>query len=383
MPEFDAFVHETGRTIAGRGTVDSWNTASSPRMGVVVKLDADGRTMLRANAGRFSQGLLTGEISGIHPGRTKDYGSSRRPSWVPHSCVIESGAASDPELRVRVHESVSIGLDREVGGLLAVSVAYVRKDGRDFIGWKELAGEYRQGPATLNDGRVVQVWRLTTPSEARLFQLTNPEDYSLTSTAWSSPRSGDDPADGRHSGPAPCRGRTGCSLRAARTPQARRSRPWRLAHLRSRQESRSARIVISPTPTAARPTMPAHGSCHDVVEGCTGFVVGDLQDISGKPWAHTALINPNEGARPIMIEPRGTRRLSSQTLLDVRVSRPFHFTSLGRVELCLDVLNAFNDTAAESIRTEVYDADPASLGQPNIFIDPRRAMLSVRLNLGR
>ncbi len=83
-----------------------------------------------------------------------------------------------------------------------------------------------------------------------------------------------------------------------------------------------------------------------------------------------------------MIEPRGARRLSSQTLLDVRVSRTFHVTRLGRVELCLDVLNALNDTAEESIRTEIYDAGPA-LGLPNIFIDPRRAMLSVRLNLGR
>ena len=70
VPEFDALVHETGRIIEGRGTVDSWNVVS-PRVGVVIKLDTTGRTMLRANAGRFGQGLLTGEISGIHPGRTR------------------------------------------------------------------------------------------------------------------------------------------------------------------------------------------------------------------------------------------------------------------------------------------------------------------------
>ena len=34
-----------------------------------------------------------------------------------------------------------------MGGRLAVSVAYVRKDGHDFIGWKELAGEYREEAA--------------------------------------------------------------------------------------------------------------------------------------------------------------------------------------------------------------------------------------------
>ena len=41
----------------------------------------------------------------------------------------------------------------------------------------------------------------------------------------------------------------------------------------------------------------------------------------------------------------------------------------------------FNDTAEESIGTEVYNA--ATVGQGNIFIDPRRAMVSVRVNLGR
>ena len=77
----------------------------------------------------------------------------------------------------------------------------------------------------------------------------------------------------------------------------------------------------------------------------------------------------------------GTRRLSSQPLLDVRISRTFRFSDLGRVDLSLDALNLLNDTAEESIKSASYDA--ASVGQPDIFIDPRRAMLSMRLNLGR
>jgi hypothetical protein len=114
----------------------------------------------------------------------------------------------------------------------------------------------------------------------------------------------------------------------------------------------------------------------------TRFVVAaNLQYLSGKPWTQTALINPNEAARAVLIEPRGTRRLSSQTLVDLRVSRAFRFTDLGRVELCLDVLNLLNDTAEESIMSATYDAP--NLGLADIFIDPRRAMLSVRLNLGR
>lgn len=382
VPEFDAFVHETGRTIEGRGTVDSWNIVS-PRVGAVVKLDTGGRTMLRANAGRFSQGLLTGEISAIHPGRTR-ITIIQEPSG--DTLVRDSSQVQlDPELRLPYTNQYSIGLDREVGRLLSVSVAYVRKDGRDFIGWQELAGEYHEEPATLNDGRVVRVWRLTTPSEARLFQLTNPEDYSLTYN--------------------------GLVIAAGR----RRSRGWQA--FASYTLSRAYGLQPSSGTTAAGPQVATVGSPpasfapgvtfgqdpNDLTNAHgrlpndrphmvrvttsvdvprTGFVVAaNLQHLSGKPWAQTALVNPNEGARAILIEPRGTRRLSSQTLLDVRLSRTFHFTSLGRVELCLDVLNAFNDTAEESIKSASYDA--ASLGQPDIFIDPRRAMLSVRLNLGR
>jgi hypothetical protein len=45
------------------------------------------------------------------------------------------------------------------------------------------------------------------------------------------------------------------------------------------------------------------------------------------------------------------------------------------------VLNLLNDAAEESVETDVF-FDPA-FGRANTLMDPRRAMLSVRLNLGR
>jgi hypothetical protein len=381
VPEFDAFVHETGRTIAGRGTVNSWNTVS-PRVGGVVKLDTAGRTMLRANAGRFGQGLLTGEISGIHPGRTRTT-IVQEPSGA--TLVRDpSQVQLDPELRLPYTNQYSIGLDREVGRLI-VSVAYVRKDGRDFIGWKELAGEYREEPAPLNDGRVVQVWRLTTPSEARLFQLTNPEDYSLTYNglviAAERRRSQGWQAFGSYTlsrayGLQPSSGTTAAGPQVATVG----SPPASFAPgVTFGQDPNDLTNAYGRLPND-RPHMVRVMTSVDVPR--TGFVVAaNLQHLSGKPWAMTALVNPNETVRPVLIEPRGTRRLSSQTLLDIRVSRTLRFSDVGRVELSLDVLNLLNDTAEESIMSASYDA--ANLGQPDIFIDPRRAMLSVRLALGR
>ena len=114
----------------------------------------------------------------------------------------------------------------------------------------------------------------------------------------------------------------------------------------------------------------------------TGFVVAaNLQHFSGKPWAATAQIALPQGDQRILLEPRGSRRLSSQSLLDVRVSRTIAFGGVGRIELLVDVLNALNDTAEEGLATD--NLFSPNFGQPTVFMDPRRAMVSVRVNLGR
>jgi hypothetical protein len=75
------------------------------------------------------------------------------------------------------------------------------------------------------------------------------------------------------------------------------------------------------------------------------------------------------------------RRLSSQTLVDLRVSRTIALGGTSSVELLLDVLNALNDSAEEALTIDVLSS--RNFGQSSVFIDPRRAMLGVRLNLGR
>ena len=115
------------------------------------------------------------------------------------------------------------------------------------------------------------------------------------------------------------------------------------------------------------------------------LLAATLQYASGKPWAHTAdiaLTIPGQDAVRILLESRGTRRLSSQTMLDLRVARSFALGRAGRIELRADLLNLLNDTAEEGIASDRFDAGTA-LGAGNVFLDPRRAMLSVKLSLGR
>ena len=116
------------------------------------------------------------------------------------------------------------------------------------------------------------------------------------------------------------------------------------------------------------------------------MVAANLQYSSGKPWAETADLTPTgplgpQGRVRILLDPRGSRRLSSQTVLDLRLSKAFPLSRVGRVELRLDVLNALNDSAEESIASDVYNSP--TLGVGNVFLDPRRVMLSVKVNLGK
>jgi hypothetical protein len=121
------------------------------------------------------------------------------------------------------------------------------------------------------------------------------------------------------------------------------------------------------------------------IPGTRFVIAANVQHFSGKPWAATALLAlPQTGNQPshrVLLEPRGSRRLSSQTLLDLRVSRMISLGRAGRVELLVDVLNALNDSAEEALATD--NQFSPNFGQPTVFMDPRRAMLGVRFNLGR
>lgn len=115
------------------------------------------------------------------------------------------------------------------------------------------------------------------------------------------------------------------------------------------------------------------------------MIAASVQYFSGKPWAATALVplpqTNNQPTQRVQLEPRGSRRLSSQTLLDIRLSKAFSFGASRRVELLMDVLNLLNDTVEEGLVSE--NLFSPNFGLPNTFVDPRRAMAGVRVNLGR
>ena len=375
---------ETDEIVLGLGTLYTWNIVS-PRLGVTTKLSADGRTMLRASYGRFSQGVLTGELSPFHPGVAPITTTAFDPATAGFTRLVsvvdnKINLQIDPETRAPRTDEYSLGVDREVGRQLAVAIAYVHKEGGNFTGWTDVGGQYREDARTLPDGRSVPVFVLVNAPAARRFRLTNPEGYSLTynglvmvvekrrSHLWQAFGSY---TFSRASGLQPSSGTTAAGAQVSTVsppnPSTFGRDPNDLINARGRLPN-------------DRPHMLRVMTSVDVPR--TGFAIAaNVQYFSGKPWAATTQISLPQGDQRILLEPRGSRRLSSQSLLDLRVSRTIALGGVGRIELLVDVLNILNDTAEEGLATD--NLFSPNFGQPTVFVDPRRVMVSVRVNLGR
>jgi hypothetical protein len=386
LPAVDTEGNETSTIIQGLGTLYTWNVVS-PRLGVTARLTSDGRTVLRASYGRFNQGVLTGEISPVHPGVAPVTTTAFDPATGGYTRLV---SVVDPNVNLLIDPSTdtprtdeySIGVDRELNPRWSAAVAYIHKSGSKFIAWTDIAGEYQEQTRTLPDGRSLPVFVLTSSTSSRRFLLTNPDDYSLT-----------------YNGLVMVLER-----RRANGWQARGSYTFSRAYGLQASSGASAAdpqvSTVAPAfPTATfgrdpnnltnangrlpndRPHMFRLMGTIDVPRTGGLTVSGNLQYFSGKPWASTAQVSLPQGDQRILLEPRGSRRLSSQTLLDLRASYAFHVGQLGRIDVMCDLLNVLNDTAEEALATDNFYSP--NFGLPSVFIDPRRAMLGVRLNLGR
>ena len=382
---------ETDQQVPGAGHLYHWNTLS-PRLGAVLKLTDDGRTIVRGSFGRFHAGVLTGELGQFHPGATtvttRDFvaadGDYTRIRSQVHPAT---DLRLDPGIRSPYTDELSVGIDRQVGRRLSLALAYIHKDGRDFIGWTDVGGQYEEQTRTLVDGRTVPVFVLTNPANDRRFLLTNPPGYATTydglvvalekrrANGWQAFASY---TYSRAFGLQASGGAT------AAAPQVTTVAPPPSAGLTFGQNPNDLTNARGRLPND-RPHVLRVMASADVPRTGLLFAV-NFQHFTGKPWATAATVRLEGSDRRILIEPRGTERLSSQSILNARLSRAFRIGSGIRIDLMLDVLNLLDDSAEESLVSDVLLTETRvnpTFGTPNVFMDPRRAMVSARIGFGR
>ena len=321
LPALDAQGRETNDIVRGLGTLYTWNVWS-PRLGITMKLTRDGRTMLRSSYGRFNQGVLTGELAPFHPAATpittRAYDSATGDYTTVVSVVDpKRNLLSDPDTRTPRTDEYSIGVDREVGRSLAVALAYVHKHGADFVGWTDVGGRYREETRLLSDGRQVPVLVLVNSTADRRFLLTNPVDYSLSYNglvmAVEKRRSNGWQAFGSYTF-----SRT-AGLQVSSGATAADSQVSTIAgapYLTFGQDPNSWTNARGLLPNDRPHMLRVMGSVD--VPGIGLVVAGNAQHFSGKPWAASTQVSLPQGDQRILLETRGSQRLSSQTLVDLR-----------------------------------------------------------------
>ena len=383
LPVVSADGRETDAVMSGVGTLYTQNVVS-PRLGLTAQLDRMGRTALRASYGRFNQGVLTGELDPISQGSRPTTTMAYEAATGGYTRLVTSlnpkiDHSLDPEMRTPHTDEFSLAIDREIATGVRASAAYVRKRGRDFIGWIETTGEYRTDTVTVN-GRRLPVFDLTSTPSDRRFVLTNPDtlfaEYDGLVVVLEKRRSNNWSASASYTY-SRAYGLQVMSNGAAEDPQF--STIARAGFLTFGQDPNDVTNATGRLPNdrphvlraASVVRLPWHGI----------QLAANLQILSGKPWAATTQQPLTQGQRRILIEPRGTRRLSSQSLLDVRVSKTLPVGAAGSIDVIFDVLNLLGDNAEESVVSDNFSS--ATFGTARLFIDPRRAMLGVRLNLGR
>ena len=206
---------------------------------------------------------------------------------------------------------------------LAVAIAYVRKRRRQLHRLDRRRRSVSRGDAA----RCPTAARCrcscsSTRTAARRFLLTNPDGYSLTYNGLVMVV--EKRRVERLAGVRLVHVVEG--LRAAGVERDdRRGRAGQHRRAGAPEPARSGAIrTISPTRAGGCRTIGRTCSAPWAASTCRGPASWSppiCRYFSGKPWAATAQVSLPQGDQRILLEPRGSRRLSSQSLLDLRVSR--------------------------------------------------------------
>ncbi|MGE0815301.1 MAG: carboxypeptidase regulatory-like domain-containing protein [Vicinamibacterales bacterium] len=364
----------TGTKTSAVDKVFGW-TALSPRLGVNVKLNESGSTLLKAHYGRYYRGIVTGEFDATTPTVTPRYlVTAYNPDLSPAEAEVVSDNSNlrvDPDLKNPYTDQFIVALEQQLGGDLGFSINYVGKRSRRQTAFNDIGGQYTLVPFAAPAGASVsQVYALTGGS--RLFQLEN-----------------DDRMFSDYNG-------------VAFEVKKRMSNRWQanfgltLSKSTGRQGSSSARSTPLTSQTSTAGTF---GQNPNDYINSDGRLIGDrpvvlkTQFVYQAPFGITASMNLQaQSGRPIYAEVRapgsvtnlgttrilanrvdGSERTKQWTTLDARLEKSFSLGGTSELAVFGDFLNLLNSDANESVLDRRLGN--TNYGVPSRFILPRRLML--------
>jgi hypothetical protein len=381
-PLLDMEAQETGQTTPAVGNLYDWNSVS-PRIGINVKLDKAGKTVLKAHYGRYYRGVITGEFAGLSPAK---------PPYVAFSGEYDAtGARIDQQVisdntNLRVDSGFKnpytdqfiLGFERELAKDIGIGATYIYKRGNRFGAWKDIGGTYT--PVTYQDtegadatGQDITVFRRDSDPSESIFLLTNPEEMftryhgvtvqlqkkmsnnwqGVVSFVWSK-------GTGRvgSSNLGPTDEPNSLARRFGQDPNDYVNTDGRLTYDR-----------------------PITAKTQFIYQLPRGFLVGlNFTYQQGRPWSRVVQLPEelvNRSSQVLATPIDGSSRVGSWNLLDMRLQKDIGLSEKAKVSLFMDALNLFNDDAYDGVGSRLGTSD--SYGLHTDFVLPRRLMVGAKL----
>jgi hypothetical protein len=385
LPFLDAAGRETGQMSAATDDLYSWNTFS-PRVGINVRLNESGKTLVKGHYGRYYKAMEGTEFRPAVPSITPAFefgfdAAGNRVNFVQTSS--NANLRIDPGFKAPYSDQFIVQFEQEVMANLGVQVNYVHKRGSDYGAWRDITGVYQEWPYIDNQGvdatgNTVMVYRLLSNPADRVFLQTNPDGMYM-----------------RYNG---------VTMMATK----RMSNNWLgvISLVLSKSEGRlgsSARATSTTGQTSVAGTFGREAAGPNDFVNTDGRLIGDrpvvakAQLVYQFPWGIMASANvqhqtgkfysrqvrvSNLGfptAPTINMESNtGDRRMTDVNLIDMRVQKSFSMQhSPVRLDLFLDALNLTNSDQAEGIGSALGTS--TAFGVPTRYIPPRRMQLGAKV----
>jgi hypothetical protein len=388
FPEFgilDREGNETGQLTSPVDEVFHWNTVS-PRLGFNWKLSGDGRTVLKAHAGRYYRGVVTGEFDNTSPSITPRYlfSGTYDAQGNPEGLELVSDNTNlrvDPNFEPPYTDQFTVGIERELLKNLGLSVNYVHKRGERYGATPDIGGEYvpevyidNEGAGATGASIPIQVY----VGGDRVFELTN-SDQMFTRFNGVTVQLVKRMADNWQMVSSFVWGRSTGRVGSSRTNPLATGGPAGNQSSIAGTFGRNPNDFIN-TDGRLIADRPITFKTQLVYQFPAGFLAGAnfiYQD--GRPYTRLLRLGDIVGVpTTINAEPiDGTRKVSNQKILDLRLQKEFKLGGTANVAFFADVLNALNDDAYEDVQDRVGTSDSFGLGTE--YVPPRRVMLGAKL----